>query len=402
MAALISEIVYRGIFQKNLASRIARGIVLSARKSGRWGIAFGRYGDSPQRNGIPAKDFAIVADTNEELEQNMARYEPKHVDITVCVDDTLAKGVESWAWYGLQPINRLTVPNGTVLMTSLQSVGELLKDIHRRDAPYKLALIRAKASFSGLWVYKEDHTEVRVLGALAKIAPAFLSLDGVSQAIAEMEWGSDLKVASARKGYERLETRDVKPTEGNPEIPYSFEMPKWWEMREGVTIPAIPVGKPKEDGKGYVPERNPYFKKFTTRTMRPVIDFDKCVKCTLCWIQCPDSCFDVTSDGLYDANMESCCGCGVCEAVCPAKDCVTMVREDAFEDNASQYEMWRRDKPAYVKWMGDKIASKEHVVRSHGFRFRRQYDQEIKQDLEQGGIEITTGIPGENAAGKQR
>ena len=63
MAALICEVVYRGIFQKNLAARITRGIVLSARKSGRWGIAFGRYGDSPQRNGIPAKDFAIVADT---------------------------------------------------------------------------------------------------------------------------------------------------------------------------------------------------------------------------------------------------------------------------------------------------------------------------------------------------
>src|SRR3989449_639102 len=257
MAALICEVVYRGIFQKNLASRITRGIVLSARKSGRWGIAFGRYGDSPQRNGIPAKDFAIVADTKEELEQNMARYEPKNVDVTICVDDTLAKGVESWAWHGLQPINRLTVPNGTVLMTSLQSFGELLKDIHRKDAPYKLALIRAKASFSALWDYKEDHTEVRILGALAKIAPAFLTLDGVCQAIAEMDWGSDLKVASARKGYERLETREVKITEGNPEVPYSFEMPKWWEMREGVTIPAIPIGKPKEDGKGYVPELNP-------------------------------------------------------------------------------------------------------------------------------------------------
>ena len=69
MAHLTVEVVYRGIFQKNLAARICRGIVLSARKSGRWGIAFGRYGDSPQRNGIPAKDFAIVADTQEELEQ---------------------------------------------------------------------------------------------------------------------------------------------------------------------------------------------------------------------------------------------------------------------------------------------------------------------------------------------
>ena len=40
----------------------------------------------------------------------MARYEPKEVDVTICVDDTLCKGVESWAWYGLQPINRLTAP----------------------------------------------------------------------------------------------------------------------------------------------------------------------------------------------------------------------------------------------------------------------------------------------------
>ena len=377
-------------------------VVLAAHAEGKPGITFGRYGDSPERNGIPAKLFAIVATDDLTLEEGMAKYEPKEVDISIAVDDTLCKGVESWAWYGLQPINRLTVPNGTVLMTSLQSPADLLKDIHKKDAPYNLTLIPAKASFSGLWVYKEDHTEARILGALAKLQPGFLSLDAVCAAIQEAEWGSELKAASARKAHDRLETRPVKITEGNPETPFSFEKPKWWEMREGVTIPAIPLGKPMEDGKGYVPERNPYFKKFTTRTMRPVIDFDKCVKCTLCWLQCPDSCFDVTSDGLYDANMESCCGCGVCEAVCPAKDCVTMVSEAAFEDNASQWEMWRKDKGAYQTWMTNKIHSKEHITRSHGFRFRGQYDQEIKQDLDQGGIEITAGIPGENAAGKQR
>src|SRR5437667_8834890 len=207
MSALICEVVYRGIFQKNLAARIVRGIVLSARKADRWGIAFGRYGDSPQRNGIPAKDFAIVADTKEELEQNMARYEPKSVDVTICVDDTLSKGVESWAWYGLQPINKLTVPNGTLLMTSIQPFDDLLGDIHKKDTPYTLALIRAKASFSGLWVYKEDNTEVRILGPLAKIAPSFLTLKAVAEAIKEMEWGSELKLAFARKAFERVETR---------------------------------------------------------------------------------------------------------------------------------------------------------------------------------------------------
>jgi pyruvate ferredoxin oxidoreductase delta subunit len=400
MAALTCEVVYRGIFQKNLASRITRGIVLSARKASRWGIAFGRYGDSPQRNGIPAKDFAIVADTKEELEQNMARYEPKEVDVTICVDDTLAKGVESWAWYGLQPINRLTVSNGTLLMTSLQSFETLLNDIHRKDASYRLGLLRAKASFSGLWVYKEDHTEVRILGALAKIAPAFLSLDAVSQAIRDMEWGSELKVASAKKAYDRLESRVIEPGEGSAEVPYAFEKPRWWEMREGVTIPAIPVGKPKEGGKGYVPERNPYFKKFTTRTMRPVIDFDTCVKCNLCWIACPDSCFDVMPDGTFDANMEACCGCGVCEAVCPVEHCITMVNEAVFDDNQSQWETWRQDRTAYKRWLIDTIGNKPATVRSHGFRFRGQYEEEVKAELDQGGVEITAGIPGENAKHK--
>jgi len=35
MAHFTCEVVYRGIFQKNLAARICRGIVLSARKAGR-------------------------------------------------------------------------------------------------------------------------------------------------------------------------------------------------------------------------------------------------------------------------------------------------------------------------------------------------------------------------------
>ena len=401
MAHLVCEVVYRGIFQKNLAARITRGIVLSARKAGKWGIAFGRYGDSPQRNGIPAKDFAIVADSKEELEQHMARYEPKELHVTICVDDTLAKGVESWAWYGLQPLNRLLLPEGHLLMTSVQTPASLLKDIHKKDAPYHLWLLPGKASFSGLWVFKEDHTEARVLGALAQIEPGVLSLDAVSAAIREAEWGSELKVESARKAYARIEGRRIQPSEGNPEVPYSFEMPKWWEMREGLTIPAIPVGKPVEGGKGYRPERNPYFKKYTTRTMRPVVNFETCVKCTLCWIQCPDSCFDVTPDGLYDADMEACCGCGVCEAVCPVKDCITMVNESVFDDNQSQWEAWRQDGDAYQVWLKEKIQDRATTERSHGFRFRGQYEQELGAgDPTGGGVAITAGIPGENAARK--
>src|SRR3981081_3119628 len=114
------EVVYRGIFQKTLSKRLTRAIVLAAHKEGKPGISFGRYGDSPERNGIPAKAFAIVATDDSTLEEGMAKYEPKEVDVSICVDDTLCKGVESWAWYGLQPINRLLKPGGTLIVTSLQ------------------------------------------------------------------------------------------------------------------------------------------------------------------------------------------------------------------------------------------------------------------------------------------
>src|ERR1700730_19421947 len=53
------EVVYRGIFQKRLANRISRGVVLGARKGGQVGTAFARYGDSPEPNGVPAKNVAV-------------------------------------------------------------------------------------------------------------------------------------------------------------------------------------------------------------------------------------------------------------------------------------------------------------------------------------------------------
>ena len=78
--------------------------------------------------------------------------------------------------------------------------------------------------------------------------------------------------------------------------------------------------------------------------------------------------------------MQACCGCGVCEAVCPVKDCVTMVNETEFSDNSSQWEAWRKDKVAYQAWLEEKI--KSHPERSHGFRYRGQYEEQVPEMLE--------------------
>ena len=383
MTKVAVEVVYRGIFQKTLAKNICRGIVLAARKEGKVGIAFGRYGDSPERNGIPAKQFAVVADDQTELEENLAMYEAEDVDVTVAMDDTLCKGVESWGWYGLQPINVLTREGGTVLVTSMQSTNDLIQDTHQKNVPYNLGVVKGTVSFSGLWVYKDDHTDVRVLGAICKVCPDLVSMEKMEEAIRE-QWNDEVKVSSAHKSYERMQTRVVEPGEGNAEVPFSFDLPGWTQMEEGIVVRGIPQGGGFRGGNGgYEPRRNPYFKKFSTRTMRPVVNFETCIKCTLCWLQCPDSCFDVTPDGLYDANMESCCGCGVCEAVCPVPDCVTMINEAEFSDNAGQWEMWQKDADGYNRWMEELIEKQKAEGRSHGFHHVGQYKEEVSQMKEE-------------------
>src|SRR6266566_4884653 len=135
------EVVYRGIFQKRLANRISRGVVLGARKEGKVGTAFARYGDSPERNGIPAKNFAVVATDEVELESSLARYEPDSVGVSIVVDDTMCKGIESWAWYGVQPINKLVVPGGALLVTSDREPDDLLKAIKMKPYAWNPVLV---------------------------------------------------------------------------------------------------------------------------------------------------------------------------------------------------------------------------------------------------------------------
>ena len=242
MSTVAVEVVYRGIFQKTLARNIVRTIVFAARKEGKIGTAFGRYGDSPERNGIPAKQFAIVSDSPEELEENLAVYEAREVDVTINVDDTMCKGVESWAWYGLQPINALTKPGGTLIVTSRQEADALIEDIHQKDTAYNLAIVPASTSFSGLWVYKDDHTDVRILGALAKVCPELVSLDSMVAALDDQGWGG-LKLTSARNSFDRTIQRPVEPGEGNDDTPFSFDLPGWRSMEEGLVIRGMEGGE---------------------------------------------------------------------------------------------------------------------------------------------------------------
>jgi len=62
------------------------------------------------------------------------------------------------------------------------------------------------------------------------------------------------------------------------------------------------------------------------RTQTPKIDYEKCTKCELCWLNCPDDIFSHDEEGYPVIDYEYCKGCLICVAVCP-RDAIHFVNE---------------------------------------------------------------------------
>ena len=63
------------------------------------------------------------------------------------------------------------------------------------------------------------------------------------------------------------------------------------------------------------------------RSQRPITDKEKCNKCGLCWLYCPDAAIKPLADGYYETDLFYCKGCGICAKECP-KDAITMIEEE--------------------------------------------------------------------------
>ena len=89
---------------------------------------------------------------------------------------------------------------------------------------------------------------------------------------------------------------------------------------------AIPTGSPGcniyEGGTSSVVETGDW------RTMKPVIDWDKCRQCLLCAPVCPDMSIPVNGEGKReDFDYFFCKGCGICANTCPF-GAITMVKDE--------------------------------------------------------------------------
>ncbi len=62
------------------------------------------------------------------------------------------------------------------------------------------------------------------------------------------------------------------------------------------------------------------------RVEKPVIDYEKCIKCLICWLYCPEPAILRVGDGVK-IDYDYCKGCGICAEECP-KDAISMVPEE--------------------------------------------------------------------------
>lgn len=65
------------------------------------------------------------------------------------------------------------------------------------------------------------------------------------------------------------------------------------------------------------------------RSQRPEYNLEKCIKCGLCWIYCPQSCIYRNDEGYFLADLYHCYGCGICAKECPT-GVIAMIEEDGW------------------------------------------------------------------------
>lgn len=62
------------------------------------------------------------------------------------------------------------------------------------------------------------------------------------------------------------------------------------------------------------------------RSLRPIWDNSKCIKCGICYVYCPEGCVSQDEDGYFMANLDYCKGCGICAHEC-WPSAIEMVKE---------------------------------------------------------------------------
>ena len=254
-----------------------------------------RYG--AERRGAPI--FAYVrADKSPVNERGII----SHPDLVVVADDTLVGMPAAGVMQGIDE-------NTVLLINTHESAGTWQ---HRLNTKATVLILHAREDV-------KDRAELPYIGSRCAAAAAALTdvipRDTFENAVREElgHLGEDIvnkNLEVALAAYDSMsEHAGVVKESGMPSA-IDYVHPEWINIPfEDATVsaPAIHAGATSIEVRTGL-----------WRTMRPVINYDKCSGCWwVCSTYCPDGAIKVRDDGMPDIDYDHCKGCLVCVAQCP-------------------------------------------------------------------------------------
>lgn len=268
-------------------------LALAAIEEGKFAQAFPSFG--PERRGAPVLAFNRVS-TDEPIR---IRAPVEYPDIVVVLDPALLYlvGVTT----GLKE-------KGTLAINSSKKLVDMKSEF---GGYYRIAVVNATTIARE--VLKVPIVNTAVLGALIR-ATGIVALESLTEPIKE-RFGAraEANIEACARAYQETQIAEVEAVGVKPLERLQVEkLPSWPELLLGCVI-AEP-GNAKQ------------YKTGDWRSQHPVRDNQKCIKCGLCYLFCPDFCVRENQQGYFEADFYYCKGCGICARECWTQ-AITMVEE---------------------------------------------------------------------------
>lgn len=218
-------------------------------------------------------------------------------DLIVVGDETLLADAPAGVFVGQEAATAMFVNSPTAELAGLPNISVRPITLNITERTLRL-LGKASALSSGLAA-----AAVRLIGEI----PLAQLESAVSSELAELEVGGaaiERNIALAREVFEALPAIDFrhageKPAESAAIHRLEYESP----LRAAPTILAPGNAELRKTG--------------DWRVERPVIDYDRCTRCGLCFVACPDAVISLDEHGYPVIDYEHCKGCMICREQCP-------------------------------------------------------------------------------------
>lgn len=270
-----------------------------------------RYG--AERRGAPIYAY-VRADKNEIFDRGIIT----HPDLIIVVDDTLLLATPESVLEGLSPHTvillyskkdqqfwqaKLAIKNKIILLPELLSL--TIKNIPTPTESEEgfnpiIGTLSAAAACALIGAINQPQLESALQQELADLSPESLKRN-IALSVKTFE------LLAARRGIVKQSDSQIAANATAPDTPAMWiDLP--FEKAE-LASPNI-----------YAPQTSRHAATGLWRTMRPVIDYEKCHNCYwICSTYCPDSAIDVIEGNKPVINYDQCKGCMICVMQCPPK-----------------------------------------------------------------------------------